>query len=592
MKSKRGFLSLLLLSIILLAGCTPRAVVKYHTPAALNTFSALDGTIWEQVSLLGFGNENNLSVIAMTEYQGRLYAMTRNDEEGAEIWRTAGTSWEQVLFPNGETRGVYGNPGINNLFADMIVFQDKLYFGFSSGFQGNALKSSGCEIWRYDGTTWEPVISDKKDIDESGTITSISGCETGDGDTTGRITDSTKAWVTDQWAGGTLQITSGEGKYRRFDIISNTVNTLTIQQNEMSGQTGTEYTICGKAHYVNPFPPYEYDLGKVQAGDRFEIGTGYDENGFGDYWNRAVNKMVIFDNKLYVSTGLNYEYGAQVWVTEDAETWSLSRPERSLGLFHNDPTYPSSRKPVVVTVLSMCPSSVSGREVLYAGGTGSTGSAGACARMAKLTDSGWKMIVDTNVDYNDTGTNENGFGDGMGCTMFNGNFMPWSLASFGNKLFVGINSPAGARVLYTPNGSSEDGDWFYSAGGDSGIPNGFDGLIHEGIHPMPGVNFYKNIVANLFAYKNNLYAGLTSSYVPSLGITKEYLTGAHIWKTADSITWQQVTGNGFGDRYIINFESFAPFNGSLYVSGSKGANSLPGGLGGAKLFRLVPEVKH
>ena len=52
----------------------------------------------------------------------------------------------------------------------------------------------------------------------------------------------------------------------------------------------------------------------------YEIGIGSDENGFGDYWNRAVNTMVVFDNKLYVSTGLNYQHGAQVWYSDNGET--------------------------------------------------------------------------------------------------------------------------------------------------------------------------------------------------------------------------------------------------------------------------------
>ena len=53
--------------------------------------------------------------------------------------------------------------------------------------------------------------------------------------------------------------------------------------------------------------------------------------------------------------------------------------------------------------------------------------------------------------------------------------------------------------------------------------------------------------------------------------------------------WQQVTDNGFGDNHIINFEAFTQFNGKLYVSGSKGANSVVCGLGGAKIFRLVQQ---
>jgi hypothetical protein len=508
-----------------------------NIPATLETFSGHAKSAWERVNGPGFGNDNNIGIITMAEYRGRLYAMTRNDVEGAEVWRTNGSSWEQVLFPNGETNGIYGNRFINNLFADMVVFRGKLYFGFSSGFQGGTLKSTGCEIWRYDGTAWEPVISDKKDTEESGTITAIEDCDDADGSIKGKITDETKNWVLDQWAGGILQIISGDGKHRKFDIIGNTANTLIIQKNDISGETGTEYTICDNVHYVNPFPPYEFDSGSVQVGDRYGIGTGIDESGYGSYWNRAINTMIIFDNKMFVTTGLNYEYGAQAWYTEDGESWVLTQPAYSLDVFHTDPTFPNGRKPVIVTILSLCPSSVSGSEVLYAGGTGSSGNAGACSRMAKLTETGWEMIVDANVDENDTGTNENGFGDGMDCTMFNGNFMPWSLADFKNKLYVGINSIAGARVVYTSTGSSADGSWFYSAGGDSDIPNGFNGATSEGISATMNMDFYNNIVANIYATDDFLYAGLITAYVPVLGRTKDKLAGSQIWRTGDGKTW-------------------------------------------------------
>ncbi len=464
----------------------------------------------------------------------------------------------------------------------MAVFEGKLYFGFSSGLQGSVLKSTGCEIWRYDGTTWEPVISDKKDTEESGSITSISGCAENDGDITAGITDSTQSWVTDEWAGGVLQITSGEGSYRRFDILSNTGDTLTVQQNEVAGNVGSEYTICDMQEYSNSFPGYEYELGEIQVGDSYEIGTGVDENGFGDYWNKTITKLYLFNDKLYVSTGLNYEYGAQVWYTEDGDSWTVIEPANSFGNYHVDPGYPDSQKPVSTSIGSLASSSVSGTEVLYAGGAGSSGSAGMCSRVARLTDSGWELIVDTFVDDNDTGTNENGFGDGLGCTLNTGNFLPWSLASFGNKLVAGIQSLGGARVLYTTNGSAEDGSWIYSVGGDGSLPAGFDGAKNGGIPTM-----HQNVAVNLFPFEDHLYAGLVATFAPTMGATEEYLTGSHIWRTKDGINWQQVTVDGFGDDYIIGFEAFTVFDEALYVSGSKGASSSTEGLGGAEIFRLI-----
>ena len=548
----------------------------------LGTVEGDDGSLWQKVNQAGFGDENNSSVVAMAEFQGRLYAMTRNEVEGVEVWRTTDSGWEQVLFPDGESNGIYGNTWINNLWGGMVVFQGKLYCGFSSGLQGSVLKSTGCEIWRYDGEAWEPVISDKKDAEASGSITLISGCEEDDGDITAGFTDTAKSWVTDEWAGGVLQITSGEGRYRRFDIISNTSDTLTVQQNEVAGNVGSEFSICDTKGYRNSFPPYEYDLGKIEEGDSYEIGTGNDENGFGDYWNKTITKLYLFDGKLYVSTGLNYEYGAQVWYTEDGDNWTVIEPANSFGNYHVDPGYPDSQKPVSTSIGSLSASSVSGSEVLYAGGAGSSGSAGMCSRVAKLTPSGWELIVDTFVDDNDTGTNENGFGDGLGCTLNTGNFLPWSLASFGNKLVAGIQSLGGARVLYSTNGSEKDGSWIYSVGGDGLLPAGFDGAMNGGIPSM-----YQNVAVNLFPFENHLYAGLVATYAPATGATEEYLTGSHIWRTKDGINWQQVTVDGFGDDYVVGFEAFTIFAGELHVSASKGASSSTEGLGGAEIYKLI-----
>jgi len=531
-----------------------------------------DGTRWEAVIEPGFGSVKNYSVVAMADYNGYLYAMTRNETKGAEIWRSAdGNNWEQVLFPNGETNGVYGNPWLTCLWGKMIVYKDRLYCGFSSGHQGSVFDSTGAEIWRYDGASWEPVISDKKDIDESGTITAISGCDEGDGDTTAQVTDAGKSWAADQWKGGVLQVTSGEGIFRRFDIVGNTADTLVIQQNETAG--AAEHTVCGAQNFKNPYPPYEYDRGAVAGGDSFEIGLGDDENGFGTYWNKMITMMAVFEDKLYVSTGLNYEYGAQVWYTEDGDTWTVTQPANSFGLYHNDEDYPNGQKPVSTSIPSLCVSSVGGSPSLYAGGTGSSGDMGRCSRMARLTAAGWELLVDAGVDANDTGTNENGFGGGMDCSMTSGDFMPWSLVEFNRYLSVGINSLAGARVLYTPDGSADDGSWFHSVGGEAAMPPGFDGKKNPG---NPG--YYQNISVNLFPHSGFLYAGLTSLYAPTIGAKQSELTGAQLWKTADGLTWLPVTRSGFGDSLATSFDCFAVFKGDLYVGVNKASVDGPHGL--------------
>ena len=139
-------------------------------------------------------------------------------------------------------------------------------------------------------------------------------------------------------------------------------------------------------------------------------------------------------------------------------------------------------------------------------------------------------------------------------------------------------------MLYSPNGSSEDGSWFYSVGGDGMLPAGFDGAVNGGIPTI-----YQNVAVNLFPFGDYLYAGLVATYAPDTGATEEYLTGSHIWKTSDGINWQQVTVDGFGDDYVVGFEAFTTFAGELYVSASKGASSSTERLGGCKILRLVSD---
>jgi hypothetical protein len=614
----------ILMCFICLCGIATVSVsIAADYPTATSVpFTGLDGSTWEQVNVPGFNNVNNISVVAMAEYQGHLYALTRNQVQGCEVWRTNSSGgWEQVSFPSGVPNGIYGNTKINNVWARMIVFNGKLYFGFSSGLQGNYLGSTGAEIWRYDGTTWVPVISDLKDVDETGSITGISSCALNDSSPTATITDNTQSWTANQWAGGVLQITSGAGKYRKFWIISNTSNTLTIQQNEVagkyvSGQT-TEFTNCAARTYNNPFPMYSYTLGAVSVGDFYEIGMGTDENGFGNFWNKTITAMRIFNNILYVSTGLNYEYGAQVWYTENGDDWyvtpsTINVPApynfNSFGNFHTGTigaAYPGGYKAVSSSVTDLIVSSVSGSPVLYAGGTGTSGAyadggLGGCARVARLTANGWEMIVDINVDANSTGSNENGLGSPATCGTNEYNFQTWSFADFSNKLVAGIVG-AGARVAYAPTGLADiknDGSWHYSVGdgnvdpsdpsyvdplGTSVYHNGFDGYKYTDGN-------YQNLGVNLFVFDTTLYGGIVCQYVPEYSIppAKSEFKGSQIWKSPDGLIWTQVTNNGFGDTDTIIFEAFTKFDGRLYVSGSKGSSATPSGLGGSKIYRLVP----
>jgi len=205
----------------------------------------------------------------------------------------------------------------------------------------------------------------------------------------------------------------------------------------------------------------------------------------------------------------------------------------SFGNYHSDESYRGGKKPVSSSVTDLEVSSVSGKPVLYAGGTGTTGNFGGCARLARLTDNGWELIVDVNADNNTTGSNENGFGSPQDCSTNEYNFQAWSLEEFDGKLFAGIVGD-GARVAFSPSGLShdikDDGSWQYSIGegnvdpddpsyvdplGTSLYPNGFDGYQYS---ENPLGPRYQNIAANLFSTQDTLYAGIVVQYVPEFDI--------------------------------------------------------------------------
>jgi hypothetical protein len=185
--------------------------------------------------------------------------------------------------------------------------------------------------------------------------------------------------------------------------------------------------------------------------------------------------------------------------------------------------------------------------------------------------------------------------------MFNGDFMPWSMAEFKNKLYVGIQSLAGTRVLYTDNASKEDGAWHHSVGGTSNptsAPNGFDGLINPGINLLVKLAkgpIYQNIVTNIFTYNDAIYAGLVSIYAPNMGATEKHLTGAHLWKSFDGISWKPVTRNGFGNNTNVGFDAFALLGGNLHVSTNRASVDGPDGLDppqGGMIYKLTSETNR
>ena len=109
------------------------------------------GTSWTQINEDGFGNlpsGNNRSVEAMAVLDGILYAGTWNDINGCQVWRyDGGTNWTQI---NENAFGNMPSDGYSVALA-MEVFNGNLYVGTRND-------EDGAEVWRYDGDiNWTQV---------------------------------------------------------------------------------------------------------------------------------------------------------------------------------------------------------------------------------------------------------------------------------------------------------------------------------------------------------------------------------------------------------------------------------------------------
>jgi len=614
--------SVLAILIPLLVGFSGPASAL-EIPAGLETVTGDDGSVWERVNQPGFGNQNNTAIVALGPYGESLYALTRNDATGFELWKTSGTGWEQVSVPGlTDNSNYFGwlKPGVladqydtkynikQGIWGDMIEFDGSLYVAVPSGYQGAQLYGSqGLEIWRFNGTTWEAVASQTVDADESGTITEIAECTDSDVAFTAQLTDSSKNWTTDEWAGCILRVIgefdgsegteAGTPGIRVFDIISNTNDTLTVQQSENAGVD--EYTICAE-HRIRR----QGDFGRpdsvvpgIGVTDAYTIECGVDERGFGEIWNKSIVDLEILDGELYASIGLNYPDGTRIWKTSNGTDWTPAS-DYSFGLYHgyypdHYPGNPSGNpvqeldpcvlegledrngSPVSSSSTNFGKSDVTGTLTLYTGGTGTSGCNGRGARVARLDGSDWNFIVDYFVDVNDEGTNENGFG--VSGSFETSNFQAWSWAEYDNLLFASVvRLKDGSRVMYTDSGSASDDAWVYSVGGDAAVADGFGEPTNIGSH--------------LYAFDSSLYMGTISNVGFNAGPTN----GADIWKGTGpgaTITWTRVTGNGFGDTSIAQFEAFTTFAGAMYVAGSNiTASGFRGeeesGYTGAKIFRM------
>lgn len=118
-----------------------------------------DGLSFEPLLQDGFGNPNNRGIEFVVSYNGWLYAGTKNDVEGFEVWKLEGpdkgAAPQRIVSAGGPDRR-------NEIAGTPVIFQDQLYFGSIIFFGFNPRQASGfkgCDIIRIDrNDRWETVV--------------------------------------------------------------------------------------------------------------------------------------------------------------------------------------------------------------------------------------------------------------------------------------------------------------------------------------------------------------------------------------------------------------------------------------------------
>lgn len=126
-----------------LIGMSPGAPVGWTSQRTIRG----SGLVWTPVMTGGFGNPGNKLLRGLQVFQGRLYAITFNDE-GGEVYRSVTLdplTWEKVVDAGFLTLGNAFAPK----FRSLSVWAGQLFVG--TGFR----RSDGAQIWRSsDGTVW------------------------------------------------------------------------------------------------------------------------------------------------------------------------------------------------------------------------------------------------------------------------------------------------------------------------------------------------------------------------------------------------------------------------------------------------------
>ena len=330
-----------------------------HKTGGCQIWRSLNGTDWQivvgpgAVMPAGFKNPPNPSINELLAFGDWLFAGTWNQEQGAELWRSAdGLIWEPVVGGGSATLSGFGkheNSGITALGG----FRGMLFAG-----TGSLYCKDGVELWRSKdaGSTWNPVAGERialrtemareskyfLDLAEFKDALYIS---TGD-----QRTGGSEIWSTQD--GETWKTVVGPPSPYRAGMGNSNDDMIY----DLEPFNGSLY--AGVLNYVHDGGA----LWRSVDGTTWEVISGDPPApiapGFGDAGNMGLVSLAVFDGALYVGTTNNA--GTQLWRSVDGATWQPvvgqaaavpagfgnvhNRAINSLGVFH-DALYAGAHNP-------------------------------------------------------------------------------------------------------------------------------------------------------------------------------------------------------------------------------------------------------
>jgi hypothetical protein len=475
------------------------------------------------------GRVDNSDIVATQSFQGKTYLLVRNSATGPEIWSLGGQDLTKVELP----AGLAGSGRLSSLFGAMTAFRDKLFVAFSTGFQGaSRAGSTGAELWSFDGKSWAPVVSRFGDADRE---VHVAACKPGPGKAVTLTLQETLSTPPTQGSLDDVE-TAAIDSAAIFEVLQGSGTSLVVQSNETAGDGAgdADGTTCAS------FAP----------GKAWNLRSGLDESGFGTPWNKAITSLVVYGDKLYASTGLNYDKGPSLFASSDGKTFAPVLDQTVFGT--------KGTAPISSSISAMTVSNVDGTDKLY---IASNGIDGYGARLGTLDSTGTYMwLVDASVDGDSSGFDEAGLGR-------NTNQIS-SMVTFQGRLWLGTFDYNGAEILSLAKTSGANWDWRVDVGQDGPLPRGFGDT--------------NQFATNLAVAQNQLWVG-TVLYAKRAG---DLIEGSGFGARTDGTTWQLASTHAYRLNAVAVSRYFE-HEGKLMAVAARGSLTSRTAFGAAQLYTLT-----